>query len=112
MEIRLHRRDYCDLSIGFTNIGCCVSSNKDRCLRHVGIILDGNRRHARRRGVGDPREIYQFGADKLTSLLVMFSVTTEPKVVSISGRLSKIRRTLRPDRQPKMSASYRSGYSV
>ena len=25
-------RDYCDLSIGFTNIGSCVSSNKDRCL--------------------------------------------------------------------------------
>ena len=28
--------------------------------RHVGIILDGNRRHARRRGIGDPREIYQY----------------------------------------------------
>ena len=37
--------------------------------RHVGIILDGNRRHARRRGVGDPREIYQFGADKLDDAL-------------------------------------------
>ena len=37
--------------------------------RHVGIILDGNRRHARRRGVGDPREIYQFGANKLDDAL-------------------------------------------
>ena len=31
-DSRLHRRDCCDLSIGFTNIGSCVSSNKDRCL--------------------------------------------------------------------------------
>ena len=37
--------------------------------RHVGIILDGNRRHARRRGLGDPREIYQYGADKLDDIL-------------------------------------------
>ena len=37
--------------------------------RHVGIILDGNRRHARRRGVGNPREIYQFGANKLDDAL-------------------------------------------
>ena len=37
--------------------------------RHVGIILDGNRRHARRRGLGDPREIYQCGADKLNDVL-------------------------------------------
>jgi short-chain Z-isoprenyl diphosphate synthase len=36
--------------------------------RHVGIILDGNRRHARRRGL-DPREIYQYGADKLDDIL-------------------------------------------
>jgi short-chain Z-isoprenyl diphosphate synthase len=37
--------------------------------RHVGIILDGNRRHARRRGLGDPREIYQYGANKLDDIL-------------------------------------------
>ena len=36
---------------------------------HVGIILDGNRRHAWRRGVDDPREIYQIGADKLDDAL-------------------------------------------
>src|SRR5262249_8197995 len=37
--------------------------------RHIGIILDGNRRHGRRRGLGDPREIYQWGADKLNDVL-------------------------------------------
>ena len=37
--------------------------------RHVGIILDGNRRHARRQGLGTPREIYQYGADKLDDVL-------------------------------------------
>ena len=37
--------------------------------RHIGIILDGNRRHARRRGLGDLREIYQCGADKLNDVL-------------------------------------------
>jgi short-chain Z-isoprenyl diphosphate synthase len=37
--------------------------------RHIGIILDGNRRHGRRRGLGDPREIYQCGADKLNDVL-------------------------------------------
>src|SRR5262245_5315662 len=30
--------------------------------RHIGIILDGNRRHARKRGLRDPCEIYQRGA--------------------------------------------------
>ena len=37
--------------------------------RHIGIILDGNRRYARHRGLGDPREIYQCGADKLNDVL-------------------------------------------
>jgi short-chain Z-isoprenyl diphosphate synthase len=37
--------------------------------RHIGIILDGNRRHGQRRGLGDPREIYQCGADKLNDVL-------------------------------------------
>lgn len=37
--------------------------------RHVGIILDGNRRHARRRGLCDPRAIYQRGAEKLDDIL-------------------------------------------
>jgi short-chain Z-isoprenyl diphosphate synthase len=37
--------------------------------RHIGIILDGNRRHARKRGLSDPSEIYQRGADKLDDIL-------------------------------------------
>ncbi len=37
--------------------------------RHIGIILDGNRRHGRRRGLSAPREIYQCGADKLNDVL-------------------------------------------
>ncbi len=37
--------------------------------RHVGIILDGNRRYARTRGVIDPQEIYALGARKLDDVL-------------------------------------------
>jgi short-chain Z-isoprenyl diphosphate synthase len=37
--------------------------------RHVAIILDGNRRHARKRGVSDPCEIYRRGAEKLDDIL-------------------------------------------
>ena len=36
---------------------------------HIGIILDGNRRHAHKRGVSDPCEIYQRGAEKLDEIL-------------------------------------------
>jgi len=36
---------------------------------HIGIILDGNRRHARKRGLSDPCEIYQRGAEKLDGIL-------------------------------------------
>jgi short-chain Z-isoprenyl diphosphate synthase len=37
--------------------------------RHIGIILDGNRRHARQQGLHDPRTIYQRGAEKLDDIL-------------------------------------------
>src|SRR5262249_32140130 len=37
--------------------------------RHVGIILDGNRRYARRHGLGTPHEIYHYGAAKLDDVL-------------------------------------------
>jgi short-chain Z-isoprenyl diphosphate synthase len=37
--------------------------------RHVGIILDGNRRHGRERGVSDPQQIYDTGARKLDEVL-------------------------------------------
>jgi short-chain Z-isoprenyl diphosphate synthase len=37
--------------------------------RHVGIILDGNRRHARANGLRDPQAIYRIGAAKLDDIL-------------------------------------------
>ncbi len=37
--------------------------------RHVGIILDGNRRHGRRSGLKNPTEIYSIGAEKLDTVL-------------------------------------------
>jgi short-chain Z-isoprenyl diphosphate synthase len=37
--------------------------------RHVGIILDGNRRHGRPLGLTDPRAIYRLGAQKLDEML-------------------------------------------
>ena len=37
--------------------------------RHVGIILDGNRRFGRGIGVTDPRAIYGLGAKKLDDVL-------------------------------------------
>lgn len=37
--------------------------------RHVGIILDGNRRHARGQGLRDFRRIYAVGAGKLDEVL-------------------------------------------
>lgn len=37
--------------------------------RHIGIILDGNRRHGRRHGLHDARDIYGLGARKLDDVL-------------------------------------------
>jgi len=37
--------------------------------RHVGIIPDGNPRHARKQGLSDPGEIYQRGAERLDDIL-------------------------------------------
>lgn len=37
--------------------------------RHVGIILDGNRRHGRALGITEPRSIYGLGADRLDAVL-------------------------------------------
>ena len=36
---------------------------------HVGIILDGNRRYAKKFGIADTNEIYDLGADKLIDVL-------------------------------------------
>src|SRR5574340_95810 len=37
--------------------------------RHIGIILDGNRRYGARYGLSDPCEIYALGAHKLDDVL-------------------------------------------
>ncbi len=37
--------------------------------RHVGIILDGNRRHGRSLGITEPRKLYDIGANKLDEVL-------------------------------------------
>ena len=37
--------------------------------RHIGIILDGNRRHGRSRGITEPMKLYGLGADKLDEVL-------------------------------------------
>src|SRR5215469_12204671 len=37
--------------------------------RHIGIILDGNRRHGRALGITEPRQLYDLGADKLDAIL-------------------------------------------
>src|SRR5437764_8558056 len=37
--------------------------------RPIGIILDGNRRHGRSRGITEPREVYDIGANKLDEVL-------------------------------------------
>jgi short-chain Z-isoprenyl diphosphate synthase len=37
--------------------------------RHIGIILDGNRRHGRTVGITEPRELYDLGASKLDDVL-------------------------------------------
>ena len=37
--------------------------------RHVGIILDGNRRHGRSVGITEPKEVYGLGAQKLDDIL-------------------------------------------
>jgi short-chain Z-isoprenyl diphosphate synthase len=41
----------------------------DPLPHHIGIILDGNRRHGERHGVHDPRLIYAYGAQKLDDVL-------------------------------------------
>ncbi len=37
--------------------------------KHVGIILDGNRRYARQKHLDRPRDVYHLGADKLDEVL-------------------------------------------
>jgi short-chain Z-isoprenyl diphosphate synthase len=48
--------------------------------RHIGIILDGNRRHARSLGITDPRATYDIGARKLDDVLGWCSEVGIPTV--------------------------------
>ena len=48
--------------------------------RHVGIILDGNRRYARKHGLADPGVAYDLGADKLDDVLAWCSDLGIPAV--------------------------------
>jgi short-chain Z-isoprenyl diphosphate synthase len=48
--------------------------------RHVGIILDGNRRYARKHGLVDPRAAYDLGAKKLDDVLAWCSELEIPAV--------------------------------
>lgn len=47
---------------------------------HIGIILDGNRRHGERHGIHDPRQIYRLGAGKLDDVLDWCSELAVPAV--------------------------------
>ena len=72
--------------------------------RHVGIILDGNRRHGRSRGITEPREVYDLGANKLDEILewcadldiptvtlwVFSTDNFQPPAAEVSGILASI----------------------
>ena len=63
--------------------------------RHIGIILDGNRRHARKRGRGSPCEMDKSGAEKLDDILDWCSELRIPAVtlwVFSTERVSDLRR--------------------
>jgi short-chain Z-isoprenyl diphosphate synthase len=47
----------------------CVAVRDNPMPCHVGIILDGNRRHARKLGITSPRAMYDIGAQKLDDVL-------------------------------------------
>lgn len=54
--------------------------------RHVGIILDGNRRYARKYGATDPHQIYTLGARKLDDVLEWCGELQIPAVTLWAGR--------------------------
>jgi short-chain Z-isoprenyl diphosphate synthase len=72
--------------------------------RHVGVILDGNRRHGRQHQLIGPEEVYTAGADKLDDLLtwcvdlgipavtlwVLSTDNLARKTVEVSGILAAI----------------------
>jgi undecaprenyl pyrophosphate synthase len=44
-----------------------------RMPEHVGLVLDGNRRYARKQGFPDPGRAYEMGAQKLDEVLLWCS---------------------------------------
>src|SRR5262249_42062543 len=71
-----------------------LSQLKQRPMpRHIGIILDGNRRHARRRGVSNPCAIYQRGAEKLDDVLAWCSELRIPAVTLWVFSTENLKRT-------------------
>ena len=52
----------------------------DPMPRHVGLILDGNRRYGRRHNLTDPSQIYAVGAEKLDELLSWCAELTIPAI--------------------------------
>ena len=52
----------------------------DALPNHVGLILDGNRRHGRKRGITDPYEVYKLGARKLDEVLEWCAALAIPAV--------------------------------
>jgi short-chain Z-isoprenyl diphosphate synthase len=62
--------------------------------RHVGIILDGNRRYARKRGLADPRAAYDLGAEKLDDVLAW---CVELKIPAVTLWVCSIDNLRRPE---------------
>jgi short-chain Z-isoprenyl diphosphate synthase len=60
--------------------------------RHVGIILDGNRRYARKHGLVDPRAAYDLGAGKLDDVLFWCSDLAIPAVTLWVSSIDNLRR--------------------
>jgi short-chain Z-isoprenyl diphosphate synthase len=60
--------------------------------RHVGIILDGNRRYARKHGLPDLRVAYDLGAEKLDDVLAWCSDLSIPAVTLWVCSIDNLRR--------------------
>jgi short-chain Z-isoprenyl diphosphate synthase len=63
-----------------------------RMPRHVGIILDGNRRYGRRLRLSDARQIYRLGAHKLDEVLAWCSELRIPAITLWALSIDNLRR--------------------
>ena len=61
--------------------------------RHVGVILDGNRRYAREHRLVDPREAYSIGAEKLDDVLAWCAELHIPAVTLWVCSIDNLRRS-------------------